>query len=464
VKQLSIGIVSALLLLLVSTVARADKVDDFVKTQMQKQHIPGLSLAVIRDGKVVKAKGYGLASVELSVPATRDTVYELGSITKQFTATALMMLVEEGKVGLDEKVTTCLSDLPDAWAPVTVRHLLTHTSGIKGYTEVPDFEKITVSDATPKEVIKTVASFPLQFQPGEKWAYSNTGYFLLGLIIEKASGKPYGDFLQERIFKPLGMTATRTNDLHDLIKNRACGYLWRDGGQHNADAISMTWPFAAGVLVSSVVDMAKWDAALYTERLLKKASLEQMWMPAKLTDGKPTTYGFGWAIETDAGHRRTSHGGGIPGFSTHIVRSVDDRLTVVALTNQERCDPSAITRGVAGLFVPALAPPVLKPIEDKEPAVTSQVRELVRKIAEGRLEPEPFTPELRAELFPDRVKRGESIFKSLGALQAIALVQRREEGEKRSYRYRLTFKDQTLLFDYAVNKEDKIAGLGFELE
>lgn len=450
---------AALLLLVATSAARADKVDEFVKAEMSKQHIPGMSLSVIRDGKVVKAKGYGLASVELKVPATRDTVFELGSITKQFTAVALMMLVEEGKVRLDEKLPTYVSGLPEAWANATVRHLLTHTSGIKGYTEVPNFQKITVNDASPEEVIKTVADYPLQFQPGEKWAYSNTGYYLLGRIIEKASGKPYAEFLQERIFRPLRMDATRVNDLHDVIQNRAQGYSRQKGALRNGDTISMTWPYAAGAIVSTVTDLAKWDAALSTEKLLKKATLEQMWTPAKLNDGKPAEYGFGWAIKTVAGRRMIGHGGGIPGFATDMSRFVDDRLTVIVLTNQERANPHTIARGVAGLYVPTLAPPVRKPVEDKEPQVTAMVRDLLQQVADGRADPERFTPELRAELFPDRIKEGQEFFKEVGPLQSIALLERKEEGDRRSYLYRARFKDTTVLLSLLLTREEKIAGL-----
>ena len=196
-----------------------------------------------------------------------------------------MMLVEEGKVGLDEKITTYLTGLPEAWKNVTVRQLLTHTSGIKGYTDVPGFEKITLVPASKEEVLKVVATYPLNFPSGDKWDYSNTGYFLLGMIIEKASGKTYAEFLKERIFTPLQMNATQINDLHTIIPNRANGYEWKDGALHNADFISMTWPFAAGAIVSTVNDLAKWDAALYTDRLLKTASLQQMWTPVKLNDG-----------------------------------------------------------------------------------------------------------------------------------------------------------------------------------
>ncbi len=199
----------------------ARSIDDYVLGVIQKRHIPGVSVAIVKNGKLLQAKGYGLANVELSVPATEKTVYQLASVTKQFTATAIMMLVEQGKLGLGDKISKHLPDLPAAWKEVTIRHLLNHTSGIKSYTSVKDFFKTARKDYTHREILDLVAKDPLEFAPGEKWRYCNTGYFLLGMIIEKVSGKTYGEFLDERIFKPLGMTQTRVNDLHAIIPNRA---------------------------------------------------------------------------------------------------------------------------------------------------------------------------------------------------------------------------------------------------
>jgi D-alanyl-D-alanine carboxypeptidase len=188
---------------------------------MEKQHIPGVSLAVVRDGKVVLAKGYGLANVELSVPATTDTVYELLSVSKEFTAAAILLLVEEGKVSLDETVPKYLPDSPAAWKDVTVRHLLSHTSGITDYTDIRPFFEMIRQDASPEELMKPVKERPLDFASGTRWRYSNSNYYVLGMILERVSGKKYADFLEERIFHPLGMMATQVNDMTDIIPNRA---------------------------------------------------------------------------------------------------------------------------------------------------------------------------------------------------------------------------------------------------
>ena len=290
-----------------------DAVDRFVAAQMENQHIPGLSLAVIRSGEAIRAGGYGFASLELSVPVTSETVFQIGSITKQFTATAVMMLVEEGKTGLEESVTHALEGLPAAWEGVTVRHLLDHTSGIKSFTGIPDvMARLTFLPTTRDEVLALVAEEPLEFAPGEQYAYNNTGYYLLGHIIEQVSGQPYADFLRERIFAPLEMNATRVNDLKDILPNRACGYEWAEDRWRNADHISMTWPFSAGALVSTTLDLAKWDAVLGSERLLPKAVWERMWTPAILNDGMKVDYGFGWAVGDYHGRRTVGHGGAFP--------------------------------------------------------------------------------------------------------------------------------------------------------
>lgn len=433
------------------------QVESAVRAQMSASHIPGLSLAVVRNGKVVLAEGYGLADMELNAPAKPNTVYQLASVTKQFTATAVMMLVEEGKISLDDKIAQRLPDLPAAWGEVTVRQLLSHTSGIKGYTETPGFEKRTRVDMTSAEILGLVKELPLEFKPGEKWEYSNTGYFLLGMLIEKASGKSYGEFLAERIFSPLGMASTRVNDLAEIIPNRASGYAWR-GKVVNAERTSPTQPFSAGALVSTVEDMAKWDAALYTEKLLKKATLEQMWTAASLSGGGSANYGFGWAVGRPQGHRLVGHGGGITGFSTQIDRYRDDGLTVVVLANQGTGNAGEIARRVAALYIPALVPPEPKPIEDKDPQLTTRLKAIVVSIAEGKADPNEFAPQTRAILFPDRIKQGQGL-SQLGPLKSFILTETMVMGDLREYRYVATFGTTNVRVDFVLNKEGKIAGL-----
>jgi D-alanyl-D-alanine carboxypeptidase len=341
----------ALVLLLTATVAaRADKVDDYVKAEMQKQHVPGLSLAVIKDGKIIKVEGYGLANVELSVPARPEAVYKIGSVSKQFIASGIMLLIQESRVSLDDKISKFLEGTPATWKEITVRHLLTHTSGI--VREAPGFDPFKIQNDA--DVIKTAYPLPLRFAPGEKYEYCNVGYFALAEIIRKVTGKPWGDYLNERLFLPLEMNATRTTTMTEIVQNRANGYVWRDGKLRNADIFFALRP--SGAFLSSVLDLAKWDAALYTDRILKQSVRDQMWSPVKLNNGASHPYGFGWQLDTVGGHRRVHHGGSLPGFRAALARFVDDKLTVVVLTNGDNANPSAIALGVADLYILGLIP------------------------------------------------------------------------------------------------------------
>src|SRR5687768_8760166 len=348
--------------------AQADKVDEYIEAEMRKQHIPGLSLAVVQAGKVVKTKGYGLANMELNVHATPNTVYQLQSVTKSFVACGIMLLVEGGKLGLDDKVTNYVSGLPQAWSGVTVRQMLAHTSGIPNFVSDQGSGQAIVAFAqkasSSEEIIGWAAGRPLKFAPGEGRRYSSTGYHLLGMIIEKVSGKPWGQFLHERIFAPLGMTSTRVHSVYDIIPNRAAGY--NHFGEVPVNGLWMTpaiMESAAGGLVSTVQDMARWAIALEAGKILKPSTLAQMEVPVKLNNGTVVQgndgmrWGLGWALQTYQGHRLVGHGGDpVTGFTANFVRFTDDKLAVIVLTNLMPLDIGVITRRVAGFHVPALLP------------------------------------------------------------------------------------------------------------
>ncbi|MES1241747.1 MAG: serine hydrolase [Acidobacteriota bacterium] len=341
-------------LLLLQVPARADRIDDFVKAQMQERNIPGVSIAVVRDGQVVKAQGYGLANVELNAAATPETIYQSGSVGKQFTAALVMMLVEEGKLKLDESIRTYMPEAPATWQGITIRHLLTHTAGVSNalYNDL-DMRR----DFTEEELFKLIAALPLDFQPGERWSYSNCGYLTLGFLVHRVTGRFYGDLLREKIFEPLGMKTARIISEADIVPNRADGYREEDGRLRNQDWVSPSLNTTAdGALYLTVLDLAKWDAALYTEKLLRKPALDLLWTPVKLNSGKTAPYGFGWFVGSTNGHRLIRHGGAWQGFTADISRYVDDKLTVIVLANRSGANPDAISNGVAGLYDPALAP------------------------------------------------------------------------------------------------------------
>ena len=349
------SILPLLLLLSATCLAQnsaATKVDDYIRSEMETQQIPGLSLAVITNGEIVLARGYGLANVEHQVPVKPETIFQSGSVGKQFTATAVMMLVEDGKLSLDDKLTKYFTGGPESWNKITVRHLLTHTSGMTDYPDDFDMRR----DYTEDELVQMIKTVPLAFEPGEKYSYSNLAYVMLGVLIHKVSGKFYGDFLQERVFKPLDMSTARVISEADIVPNRAAGYRVVNGQLKNQNWVSPSLNTTAdGALYLTVYDMAKWDAALYSEKLLKRASLEAMWTPVKLNNGKTHPYGFGWTLGQTRGHRVVEHGGSWQGFKSHISRYVDDKLTVVVFANQSRANPAKIAHAVAALFNPDLS-------------------------------------------------------------------------------------------------------------
>ncbi|MEM5774203.1 MAG: serine hydrolase [Anaerolineaceae bacterium] len=307
---------------------------DELMTRYFKADEPGASIIVTRKGKPVFRKGYGMANVELGVKIEPHMVFRLGSITKQFTAVCILMLWEQGKLDLQDEITKHIPGYPMHGHRITVEHLLTHTSGIRSYTDTPDFMKMMRTDLTLEELVNSFKPYPMDFAPGTQYHYNNSAFVMLGLIIEKVSGMTYAEFLKKNIFEPLGMNDTYFDMPNPIIPGRVAGY--KKAGDHyeNCDYISMTLPHAAGSMASSVDDMAKWDAALYTEKLVKQESLKKAWTSYTLLDGTKTGYGYGWASAEFAGHRMITHGGGINGFITDGFRFPDDEVYVSILTNR----------------------------------------------------------------------------------------------------------------------------------
>ena len=347
---------------------RGDEVDDYIKVRMEHEHLPGLSLAVLKDGKLVKLKGYGYADLELRVPASPETVFQVGSITKQFTAAAILLLVQEGRINLDDRISNYIDGTPQTWKDITIRNLLTHTSGLPG-EGIRTTDKTMFADYTEEEVVKSAMALPLLSPPGSKYSYGNLEYDLLAIIAERVSGKPFGDFLQERIFRPLKMTSSRVNDRRMIVANRARAYLWASGNLQRCEPqVSPTMFIGSGSMISTVADLAKWDAALYSDAILSAASRKAMWTPAHLADGTATDYGFGWVISSTRGHTNVHHNGAMNGFVGNISRFVDDQLTVIVLVNQSGLsNTERIATGVTRIYIPTIRPA----IQGKRP---SQVR------------------------------------------------------------------------------------------
>ncbi|HKE22708.1 MAG TPA: TIGR03435 family protein [Bryobacteraceae bacterium] len=339
-------------------------VDKYVADEMGREHIPGLAVGIYHRGQILLAKGYGLANVELNVPVKAETIFQSGSVGKQFVSAAVMMLVEEGKVALDDSITKYFPDAPETWKPILIKNLLSHTSGLAEYESPertgpkgPFYMRLDYSE---DEMVKRIEEMPIEAKPGEVWNYRNTNYVLLGVMIHKLTGKFYADFLEQRIFHPWYMNATRLISEADIIPNRSSGYTQSRGKLHNQEWVSPTFNSTAdGTLYFNVLDLAKWDEALYGTSLLQQSSLDRIWTVFPLNDGNPNPahYGFGWGISAVNGHKIIEHGGAWQGFTCQISRYVDDGLTVVVLTNLAGARPGVIAQAVAALVNPSLKPP-----------------------------------------------------------------------------------------------------------
>jgi CubicO group peptidase (beta-lactamase class C family) len=314
------------------------KIDEYLKAAVKFDQFSG-SVLVARDGKPIFSKGYGMANIELNVPNTPKTVFRIGSLTKQFTSMAIMQLEERGKLSVNDGICKYLENCPAAWQAVTIRHLLTHTSGIPNFTGLPDWDdKLSAQPYTREGFVSLFRDLPLQFAPGEKMKYSNSGYYLLGLIVEKVSDKKYEEFLNENIFVPLGMKNSGSDDSRSILQNRAAGYDWSGNSFVNTRYLNMLNTFSAGSLYSTTEDLLLWDKALSTEKLVSRKSLNEIFTPFK------NEYAYGWRIAKRFDRNTTEHSGSINGFSAAILRFPAERVTVIILSNSDRT--SATKAGV----------------------------------------------------------------------------------------------------------------------
>jgi D-alanyl-D-alanine carboxypeptidase len=327
-----------------SAPARADPTDDFIRAEMKKQRIPGLALAVVKDGVVVKATGYGVADRKTSVPVTPETVFKIASVSKQLMAAGIMVLVQDGRLSLADTIDRHIADVPAAWRGITVRQLLSHTGGLM--REGPRWTPSSTSDI---EVIRSAYDAPLRSTPGTKWEYSNLGYTVLAEIMARVSRRPWPEFMTERVFRPAGMLSTRTTTTTETVPNRAAGY--RDNDRL-LDAEEWAAVRPGGGFLSTISDLAKWDQVLYTDRILTEASRRDMGTGVAFNDGSPVLYGLGWFVNRPGARRQVWHSGGLPGFKAQFHRYLDDGVTVIMLINLDDADDDSIASGVAELYLP----------------------------------------------------------------------------------------------------------------
>ena len=352
---MSVGFVVMSMALTVGAEAPLERIHQIIDAEMARQRIPGVALAVVRGGDVLSARGYGLADVEHGVPVTDETIFQSGSIGKQFTAAAVMLLVEAGRLSLDDPLTRFFPEAPEGWSRITVRNLLTHTSGIPDYTDGRvDYRK----DYTEDDLARLAFELPADFPPGHDWKYSNTGYVLLGAIVRRAGGHFYGDLLRQRVFAPLGMTTARVISESDIVTHRASGYRLEMGEVKNQEWVSPSLNTTAdGSLYLSLRDLVAWDRGVRARAVLSSRSWDQIFEPVRLTSGRRYAYGFGWVVDRVGGQAVQEHGGAWQGFTSHIARYLGDDLTVIVLTNLAQAQPGRIAHRIAEVFIPSLGAP-----------------------------------------------------------------------------------------------------------
>lgn len=393
----------------IQTPTPLDSVNRYVTAELERQRIPGISVAILRGDRVLLSRGYGLANLELHVSASDSTIYQSGSLGKQFTAAAVAMLAEQGQLSLDDSMVKWLPEGAGVWDGITVRHLLTHTSGIAEYTDSTfDYRK----DYTEEQLLRFAASRPLDFPPGQRWSYSNTGYATLGVLIHRVTGRFYGDILHDLIFVPVGMRTTRIISEADIVPNRAAGYQLVNGEIKNQDWVAPTLNTTAdGSLYLSVRDLTRWAVALNHGRIPSASVLAHAWAPVHLNDGGEYPYGFGWDLAEQRGHPRIGHTGSWQGFKTALYRYPEFDFTVIVLANLAQAESGAIAEGIAGILEPGLQPPQLlrRVLGGSRPPIS--ISALLAQLA-GGTDTRSVTPGLLRFLSPAvRMELGELLSK-----------------------------------------------------
>jgi CubicO group peptidase (beta-lactamase class C family) len=433
-----------------------DTIAAFVRAEMERQRVPGMAVAVVR-GNDVFASGYGYANLEHMVPVTGQTIFQSGSLGKMFTSAAVMLQVEDGKLALSDPITKFFPGAPESWRSITVRHLLTHTSGIPDYTtDEFDYRK----DYTEEELATLAFQQRLEFPAGSRWNYSNTGYALLGFIVGKVAGKHYGDVLAERVFKPIGMTTARVITEAEIVPHRAAGYRLSGGHLKNQEWVAPRLNTTAdGSLYFSLRDMLAWDAAVRKRAVLRPESWDQILSAVRLNSGNSYPYGFGWSIDERGGQPLQSHGGAWQGFRTHYSRFLGDDLSIIALANASHADPGRVVDGIAAIVNPKLAVVAPGAIADREPDVTARVHRLLDTIRDGKLTPADFAY-VRAGFFPNTATWYAEQLKKLGKPTKTVLVGRTELGDDRVYTYEMTFGDATYYVRVGYAPDDRVSTFG----
>jgi CubicO group peptidase (beta-lactamase class C family) len=433
-------------------------VDQVALSEMRRQQSPGFGVAVIKGDRVLMAKGYGMANIEQQVPMTAETMFESGSVGKMFTAAGIMALVEDHRIALDSSVRHYVPEAPTSWQGITIRHLLSHTSGIPDYTgDKLDFRR----DYTEAQLLSMAFALPLEFPPGARWNYSNTGYVTLGVIMSRITGAPYWQYLQARIFTPAGMPTVRIISESAIVPHRASGYLPTAAGFVHQDWVSPTLNTTAdGSLLISVRDFVAWNAVVRDRRVLSKESWAQLFTPIRLTSGRTHPYGFGWFLDSLNGQRVLQHGGSWQGFRNQFTRFDGSDLTVVVLSNSGAVFPDVVASRIAAAADSTLTPPPPPStvIADRDTATTAMLRVILAKTARGELAVSDFEF-VRATIVPRMGPAYARLLQPLGALTRLELLATGTLADDRTFTYRAIYPDAVVLVTARTGPRGGLTGL-----
>jgi D-alanyl-D-alanine carboxypeptidase len=424
----------------------APPVAEYLDAEQARSHIPGLALGIVRDGQLLLCGGRGMADIEAGLPATAETVYQICSITKTFTATGLMLLVHEGRVTLEDSVVNWLPQLPSRLAGVTLRHMLNHTSGIRNI-----WERMVADVRRPDDLVCIGTELVLESVPGERYDYNNTAFHLLGLVITAVTGQPFAAFIEERIMRPLGMRVTPSQEAALPTNHRARGYTWDAAALQAVSEGRGFWFSGAGGFASSVSDLLLWNAALEGETLLPQSTWDQVWTPSTLNNGATVGTGIGWATGMLLGRRKVGHLGGDRGFRSNFMRYLEGRLAIIFLTNSDKVDQSYLEEGIAKYFLPPLTLP-----EDPDPGMAGHLRHILMDLIAGRSDPDTFDPETGIQ-FAARLTETAAFYQALGPLTAFNFIERQSAGSSTTYRYRIQLGNTHWIQSFVVSEAGRIS-------
>lgn len=443
----------AILCLLLPFLVQADRFDEFVKTAMEEQKIPGVQFVVVFKGKVAMSRSYGFADLDKKTPVTKDTEFEIASVSKPIVATAVMMLCEQGKFKIEEPIGKYVEDMPLAWANIPIVNLLSHTSGI------PDFRGGDLyfqhrMDETPFADITKGMSTDLLFNVGDHFAYSNTNYLMLGKLIEGLTGKPYTEFLQTQIFDPLGMKATGF-----VSKKEHCqGYVSVGKEFRPSRDCSLAWAGPGSSIVSNAEDLAKFDEALQNQKLIKNQTLIRMLQPTETKLGA-MDYGLGWQIGKVGDVFMSLHSGKMNGFSSVFLRLINEKISVIVLSNANESDENTLSRGILGLYFPEMDPKKLTPIVDDDPSTTKAHQRILLSIMAEVPDMDAFTADYKAHVTEEKLKAMGAEMARGGRIRPLQVIRRYAKGQFQAHEYLVTQGKSQLLVTFFVDDKGKIGGL-----